>query len=33
MYSGVPTATPVAVSFSPPATLIARAIPKSATTA
>ena len=33
MYVGVPTAIPVRVSRSPPATLTARAIPKSATRA
>jgi hypothetical protein len=33
MYVGVPTAMPVRVSLSPPATLTARAMPKSATSA
>ena len=33
MYAGVPTAIPVPVNFSPPAAVIARAIPKSVTTA
>ena len=33
MYVGVPTAIPVRVSVSPPATLTARAMPKSATSA
>ena len=33
MYVGVPTAIPVRVSRSPPATLTARAMPKSATSA
>jgi hypothetical protein len=33
MYIGVPIAIPVSVSFEPPAAVIARAMPKSATTA
>jgi len=33
MYAGVPTVTPVTVSMLPRAVLIARAIPKSLTTA
>ena len=33
MYAGVPSATPVSVSVSPPAALTARATPKSATRA
>ncbi len=33
MYAGLPTAIPVSVTLSPAAAVIARAIPKSATTA
>jgi len=33
MYVGVPSVTPVLVSFAPPPSVIARAMPKSATSA